>query len=78
MGGGGHHYDRHGGHRNQGNNNNSISGPQHQQQTQQQQQAWGTPAGPPQEQHVPVRNFNSAEAKDVLKQGVWWLISACC
>lgn len=47
--------DRHGGHRNQGNN---MGGPQN----------WGPP-GFGQEQHVPVRKFNSAEAKDALKKG---------
>ncbi|KAL1954502.1 hypothetical protein VTO42DRAFT_1113 [Malbranchea cinnamomea] len=58
MGGsGGHHHDRHGGHRNQGNN---MSGPH----------SWGPPpAGFSQEQHVPVRGFNAAEAKDALRKG---------
>lgn len=57
-GGGGHDNDRHGSHRNHGNN---VGGPQ----------AWGPPpAAPGQEQHVSVRGFNSAEAKDALKKGI--------
>ncbi|KAL1999079.1 hypothetical protein VTN02DRAFT_5078 [Thermoascus thermophilus] len=36
--------------------------------------AWGgpreqVPAGPPQEQHIPVRGFNAAESKGALRRG---------
>jgi len=51
-----HHHDRHG-HRVQGNSVNATN-------------SWGgLPAGPPQEQHIPVHGFNAAESKDALKKG---------
>ncbi|PGH18945.1 hypothetical protein AJ80_04272 [Polytolypa hystricis UAMH7299] len=54
---GGHQQDRHGNNRGQGAHMNSAG-------------SWSQPPmGPPQEQHVPVRGFNTAEAKDALKKG---------